>query len=253
MKLISWNVNGIRAIIRKGFPACLAGTAADRADVICLQEVRATGEQAGLDIEGYRAFWNPGPRRGYSGTAVFTKVEPLSVAFGMDPEGIDQEGRIITLEFGDFYLVNCYTPNSGAELQRLAFRTERWDPAFLEHCTRLGERKGVVLCGDLNVAHKEIDIHDPKSNEGSAGFTPAERRSFDKLLAAGFIDTFRRFNSEGGNYTWWDYKTAGRRRNAGWRIDYFCVSEGMAESLDAAAIASEVVGSDHCPVTLTLR
>lgn len=222
-------------------------------DVLCVQEVRATPDQVDLDIPGYQAFWNPAVRKGYSGTAVFTKVAPLKVGNGMGAPALDGEGRVVTLEFPDFYLVNCYTPNSGTDLSRLEFRTTVWDPAFLAHCRRLAAGKPVIFCGDLNVAHKDIDIHDPRGNEGAAGFTRSERANFDRIVEAGFIDTFRRFHGEGGNYTWWSYFRGARPRNLGWRIDYFCMSAELGPRLESASILPEVMGSDHCPVAITLR
>lgn len=249
MKLLSWNVNGIRAAIKKGF---LESVASIDPDVLCLQETRALPEQVDLELPGYTTCWNPAKRRGYSGTAILTKEEPVTVRNGMGIKKLDDEGRVITAEFEDLYLVNVYTPNAGRELARLEFRTTVWDPAFLAYCKTLEGTKPVVFCGDLNVAHKEIDIHDPKANEGLAGFTQQERASFDRIVESGFIDTFRHFCAEGARYTWWSYIGRARQHNRGWRIDYFCVSQSLKGRLRSAEILPQVTGSDHCPVTLEL-
>jgi len=249
VKLVSWNVNGIRAAIGKGLVESVAAMAPD---VLCLQEVRALPEQVDLELPGYQAFWNPARRRGYSGTAVFTRRRPSGVVNGMGIPELDDEGRVLTLEFEDFFLVNCYTPNSGSNLARLEFRTTVWDPAFLAYCQSLAGRKPVIFGGDLNVAHKDIDLYDPRGNRGSAGFTDEERAGFDRIIESGFIDTFRQFNSAGGNYTWWSYIRQARARNRGWRIDYFCISPGLRDRLVSADILADVTGSDHCPVTITL-
>lgn len=247
--LISWNVNGIRSVLKKGFGDFLA---AEAPDVLCVQESRALPEQVNLETPGYRQFWNPAERKGYAGTLTLSRVEPLSVSTGVGVEELDTEGRVLTLEFEGYWLVNVYTPNSGEKLARLDYRTATWDAAFLAHLKTLERTKPVVFCGDLNVAHKEIDLADPAGNEQSAGFTPAERAGFDRIVASGFIDTFRHFCDEGGRYTWWSYRTGARARNVGWRIDYFCVSESLRGRLAEAGILSDVIGSDHCPVKLVL-
>lgn len=250
MRLVSWNVNGIRAALRKGFMDFLA--AADP-DVLCLQEVRATPEQAPLELPGRKIYWNAAKRKGYSGTAVFSKIEPLNVSYGLGLPQHDEEGRVITLEFADFYLTTVYTPNAGRGLERLSYRHKEWDPAFLAYVKKLELRKPVIFCGDLNVAHNEIDLANPKENVGNAGFTPEERQGFDRIVDAGFIDTFREFVQEGGHYTWWSNFAGARYRNIGWRIDYFCVSATLRSRLKTASIMPEVMGSDHCPVALTLK
>ena len=249
MVLVSWNVNGIRAALKKGFAGFV--TKADP-DILCLQETRARREEAGLDLPGYHVFWNPAERKGYAGTAILTKAEPLSCVFGMGKPKHDKEGRVITLEFPDWFLVTVYTPNAGRALERLAYRTEQWDPAFLRYVKKLDKKKPVVFCGDLNVAHKEIDLARPKANVKNAGFTPEERRGFDRIVKAGFMDTFREFTEEGGHYSWWSYMGRARAKNIGWRIDYFCISPALRPRLKAAHIRSDVMGSDHCPVGITL-
>ena len=249
MKLASWNVNGIRAAIKKGFRESVARI---DPDVLCLQETRALPEQVELELPGYTAHWNPAERRGYSGTAILTRLEPASITNGMGIPQLDGEGRVITAELRDFYLVNVYTPNAGTDLGRLEFRTEVWDPAFLEYCEKLEKKKPLVFCGDLNVAHKEIDIYDPQANEGIAGFTQQERANFDKIVAAGFIDTFREFTFGSGHYTWWSYLRRARATNCGWRIDYFCISSALRDRLALAEILGDVMGSDHCPVAMSL-
>lgn len=250
MKLVSWNVNGIRAALGKGF---LESVAAIDPDVLCLQETRALPEQVELSLPGYQAYWNPAEKKGYSGTATFAKVKPIQCTKGMGAAELDQEGRVTTLELADYYIVNVYTPNSGKELARLEYRTETWDPAFLKYCRKLDRHKPVIFCGDLNVAHKEIDIHDPKANAGLAGFTDQERRSFDEIVEAGFVDTFREFVEEGEHYTWWSYIMRARAKNRGWRIDYICISQSLRPRLKSAEILPEVMGSDHCPVAIVLR
>jgi len=250
MKLVSWNVNGIRAALKKGFAGFVHG---ERPDVLCLQEVRASQEEAGLSFEGYRIYWNAAEKKGYSGTAVLSRIEPLSVRNGIGLAEHDNEGRVITAEFPDYYLVNVYTPNAQRGLTRLAYRTEEWDVEFLKFLKRLERRKPVVFCGDLNAAHKEIDLANPKANVNNAGFTPQERAGLDRLADAGFIDTFRAFESGGGHYTWWSQMNRARERNIGWRIDYFWVSQALRPRLKAARIAPDVLGSDHCPVALELH
>lgn len=249
MKLISWNVNGLRACVQKGF---LDFFQEMDADIFCIQESKLQEGQIDFAPEGYHAYWNYAEKKGYSGTAVFTKEEPLSVAYGIGQEEHDREGRVITLEFGAYYLVTVYTPNSQNELARLPYRME-WEDAFLAHLKKLEEKKPVVFCGDLNVAHQEIDLKNPKTNRKNAGFTDEERGKFSQLLAAGFVDTWRYFYPEQeGIYSWWSYRFKAREKNAGWRIDYFCVSESLKERLRSAAIHTEIFGSDHCPVELQI-
>lgn len=248
-KMISWNVNGLRACVQKGFEEYFKE--AD-ADIFCIQESKLQEGQIDFAPEGYHAYWNYAEKKGYSGTAVFTKEEPLSVAYGIGQEEHDREGRVITLEFGAYYLVTVYTPNSQNELARLPYRME-WEDAFLAHLKKLEEKKPVVFCGDLNVAHQEIDLKNPKTNRKNAGFTDEERGKFSQLLAAGFVDTWRYFYPEQeGIYSWWSYRFKAREKNAGWRIDYFCVSESLKERLRSAAIHTEIFGSDHCPVELQI-
>ncbi|HPA45631.1 MAG TPA: exodeoxyribonuclease III [bacterium] len=250
MKLISWNVNGIRAVLGKGF---LDFVKTAQPDVLCLQETRAMPDQVDLPLPGYFPYWNPAERKGYSGTAVFTKQKPLSAFYGMNKPEHYTEGRMITLEFPDYYLVNVYTPNAGRELERLAYRTKEWDPAFLFYVKELEKKKPVIFCGDLNVAHKEIDLADPKGNEGNAGFTIEERAGFDRIIQSGFIDTFREFTEDGGHYTWWSYMGRARAKNIGWRIDYFCISPALRPQLKESAILLDVMGSDHCPISIRLE
>jgi len=250
MKLVSWNVNGLRAAIAKGFCDSIAQI---DPDVLSLQETRALPEQVELELSGYEPYWNPAKRKGYAGTATFTRIKPVSVTKGMGAAELDQEGRTTTLEFDDYYLVNVYTPNSGQELARLDYRTQKWDPEFLSYCKKLERKKPVVFCGDLNVAHKDIDIYDPAANEGIAGFTQQERANFERILEAGFIDTFREFTKEGEHYTWWSYLRRARKHNRGWRIDYFCISRQLRPRLKSATILSDVMGSDHCPVSIVLE
>jgi exodeoxyribonuclease-3 len=219
-------------------------------DILCLQESKAHKEQVSLDLNGYRDFWNPAVKRGYSGTVIFTKHAPLNVTTGMDMPEHDQEGRVITAEFKDYYLVNVYTPNSKRELLRLDYRTQEWDVAFLKYLKQLENRKPVIFCGDLNVAHKEIDIARPKENRRNAGFTDEERESFSRIIDSGFVDTFREFAEDGGHYSWWSYMGRARERNVGWRIDYWCISETLRPRLKDASILPEVHGSDHCPVVM---
>lgn len=249
-KFISWNVNGLRACVGKGF---LDFFHEIDADVFCIQESKLQEGQIDLDLPGYYQYWNYAQKKGYSGTAIFTKREPLSVAYGMGIEAHDMEGRVISLEFEDYYVVTCYTPNSQEGLARLDYRME-WEDAFRGYLKGLEEKKPVVFCGDLNVAHKEIDLKNPKTNRKNAGFTDEERGKFTQLLEAGFIDTFRYFYpDQEGIYSWWSYRFSARAKNAGWRIDYFCVSESLKDRLAGAAIHTEVMGSDHCPVELVLK
>ena len=250
MKFISWNVNGIRAGVQKGFVEFFRG--AD-ADIFCIQETKMQEGQLELDLEGYHQYWNYAVKKGYSGTAVFTKKEPLSVAYGIGIEEHDQEGRVITLEFEDFYFVTVYTPNSQNELARLDYRM-KWEDDFRAYLKKLDENKPVVVTGDMNVAHQEIDLKNPKTNRRNAGFTDEERQKFTDLLDAGFIDTFRYFYpDQEGIYSWWSYRFRAREKNAGWRIDYFCVSESLKDRLKGAGILTEVLGSDHCPVVLEME
>ncbi len=249
-KLISWNVNGIRAAIGKGF---LDYVRQEQPDVLCLQEVKATPDQVDLHIPGYLQYWNTAEKKGYSGTAIFTRKDPLSVMNGMGIAKHDKEGRVITVEYDDYYLVTVYTPNSQRELARLDYRSREWDVDFLAYVKGLEKRKPVVFCGDLNVAHKEIDLANPKTNRRNAGFTDEERAGFDNIVKAGFIDTFREFESGGDNYTWWSYRLNARERNIGWRIDYFCISKSLRKRLKEAFIRPEVMGSDHCPVGIVLE
>jgi exodeoxyribonuclease-3 len=250
MILLSWNVNGIRSCLGKGF---LDFVAAHQPDVLGLQETKAERHQVELDLPGHpHAHWNSAVKKGYSGTALFSRKEPQSITLGLGIEAHDQEGRVITAEFEDFILVNVYTPNSKDQLQRLDYRTREWDTAFLEHILRLEKRKPVVFCGDLNVAHREIDIARPKENLRSAGFTLEERQSFQRFIDAGFMDTFREFEQGPGHYTWWSYRAGARARNVGWRIDYFLISPRLRPALKRAWILPEVLGSDHCPVGIEL-
>lgn len=250
MKLISWNVNGLRACVQKGFLDIFKEL---NADMFCIQESKLQEGQISLELEGYHQYWNYAIKKGYSGTAIFTRREPMSVAYGIGIEEHDQEGRVITLEFTEFYLVTVYTPNSQSELARLDYRM-RWEDAFLSYLKGLEEKKPIVFCGDLNVAHKEIDLKNPKTNRKNAGFTDEERGKFSTLLGQGFIDTYRYFYpDQEGIYSWWSYRFSARAKNAGWRIDYFCVSESLKDRLDDAKILTDIMGSDHCPVELDLK
>ena len=249
MKLISWNVNGLRACLTKGF---LDAFWALDADIFCLQETKLSEGQLELPLEGYYQYWNYAEKKGYSGTAVFTKEEPLHVSYGMGQEEHDHEGRVITLEYEEFYLVTVYTPNSQDALKRLDYRMS-WEDAFLAYLKGLEQSKPVIFSGDLNVAHREIDLKNPKTNRKNAGFTDEERGKFTQLLEAGFIDTFRYFYpDEEGIYSWWSYRFRAREKNAGWRIDYFCVSECLKGELKDAKIHTEIYGSDHCPVEVDI-
>lgn len=249
-KFISWNVNGLRACVGKGF---LDFFKEIDADVFCIQESKLQEGQIDLDLPGYHQYWNYALKKGYSGTAMFTKEEPLSVSYGIGMEEHDTEGRVITAEFPDYYVVTCYTPNSQDGLARLDYRM-KWEDDFLAYLKGLEKDKPVVFCGDLNVAHKEIDLKNPKTNRKNAGFTDEERGKFTDLLAAGFVDTFRYFYPDAeGIYSWWSYRFSARAKNAGWRIDYFCVSQCLKDKLADAKIHTEVMGSDHCPVELVLK
>lgn len=249
LKFISWNVNGLRACVQKGFMDFF--NEAD-ADFFCLQETKLQPGQIEMNLPGYHQFWNSAEKKGYSGTAVFAKKEPLSVTYGLGIEDHDHEGRVITLEYPDFYLVTVYTPNSKDELARLPYRME-WEDAFREYLNGLDQKKPIVFCGDLNVAHKEIDLKNPKSNRRNAGFTDEERGKFSALLDSGFTDTYRHlYPTREQVYTWWSYRFKARERNSGWRIDYFCVSRSIEEKLREASIHSNIMGSDHCPVEIIM-
>ena len=250
MKLISWNVNGIRACVGKNFMEFFHEI---DADIFCLQETKLQENQIDLKLDGYHQYWNYAKKKGYSGTAIFTKKEPVSVTYGINIEEHDQEGRVITLEFEDFYMVTVYTPNSQNELKRLDYRM-KWEDDFRAYLKSLDKIKPVIVCGDLNVAHKEIDLKNPKTNRKNAGFTDEERNKFIELLNEGFIDTFRYFYPDKENiYSWWSYRFKAREKNAGWRIDYFCASEKLKDRLVSAKIHTEVLGSDHCPVELIIE
>ena len=249
MKFVSWNVNGLRACIGKGFLDYFMGT---DADFFCLQETKLSDGQLSLELPGYRLYWNYADKKGYSGTAVFAKEEPASVTYGVGVPELDTEGRMITLEYPSFYLVTCYTPNAQRELARIDHRLS-WDEAFRARLTALDTQKPVIVCGDLNVAHKEIDLKNPAANRGNAGFSDQERESFQKTLDLGFTDSFRYLHPEKtGAYSWWSYMFHAREKNAGWRIDYFLVSNRAASQIQEANIRSEILGSDHCPVELVL-
>ncbi len=249
MRLISWNVNGLRACVQKGFLDVFHEL---NADCFCLQETKLQPEQISLDLPGYHQYWHSAEKKGYSGTAIFTKTEPIAVTCGIGIPELDTEGRLITLEFEQFYLVTCYTPNAQRGLARLDHRL-RWDEAFRAYLVELDQKKPVIACGDLNVAHREIDLKNPASNRGNAGFSDEERESFTKLLDAGFTDTFRHLHPDvTGAYTWWSYMYKARQNNAGWRIDYFLVSDRLADRISSTPIYHSVLGSDHCPVGLEL-
>ncbi len=250
IKLISWNVNGLRACCDKGFRETFQAL---DADFFCLQETKMQEGQLDLSFDGYESYWNYAEKKGYSGTAIFTRRKPLSVTYGLDIEEHDREGRVITLEMDDFFLVTVYTPNSQDGLRRLDYRMT-WEDAFRDYLLRLDARKPVIVCGDMNVAHQEIDLKNPKSNRKNAGFTDEERAKFQQLLDAGFTDTFRYFYPDQTDiYSWWSYRFKAREKNAGWRIDYFVVSNRLRERLAGAKIHTEILGSDHCPVEVTLK
>ena len=249
MKFISWNVNGLRACLSKGWQEFFDDC---DADFFCLQETKLQAGQVSLELPGYSQFWNSAEKKGYSGTAIFAKNAPLSVTYGVGVPELDTEGRLITLEYEDFFLITCYTPTAQRELARIDHRMT-WDEAFRAHLKKLDAQKPVIVCGDLNVAHQEIDLKNPKSNRNNAGFSEQERNSFTETLALGFTDTFRHLNPDTtGAYTWWSYMFKAREKNAGWRIDYFLVSNRIADKIVAAPIYNEVLGSDHCPVGLEL-
>ena len=249
MKLVSWNVNGIRAVLTKGFEDFFKNV---NADIFCIQETKCQEGQVELEFEGYQSFWNSAEKKGYSGTAIFTKIKPLAVKFGIGIEEHDKEGRVITLEFKDFYMVNIYTPNSKRELERLDYR-QIWEDEIRKYLLKLNKTKPVIMCGDLNVAHKEIDLKNPKTNTHNAGFTLEERNKMTELLNSGFIDTFRYLYPDKTDcYTWWSYMRKAREKNVGWRIDYFIVSDSIKDKIKEANIYQEIMGSDHCPIGLEI-
>ena len=249
MKLVSWNVNGLRAVAGKGFAEIFAGL---DADFVCLQETKMQEGQLDLAFEGYRSYWNYADKKGYSGTAIFSRIEPLSVSYGIGVDEHDHEGRVITVEMPDFYLVCIYTPNSQDGLRRLDYRM-RWEDDFRAYVCGLATRKGVVICGDMNVAHEEIDLKNPATNRRNAGFTDEERAKFGDLLQAGFIDSWRSLNPGVAKYSWWSYRFQARQKGVGWRIDYFLVSDNLKDRIAGAEIRDDIFGSDHCPVELLLR
>ena len=250
MKLVSWNVNGIRACVNKGFKDFFEKI---NADIFCIQETKCQPDQIELEFEGYKSYWNSAQKKGYSGTAIFTKIEPLTVKYGIGIEEHDKEGRVITLEFDNFYMVNIYTPNSKRELERLGYR-QIWEEEIRKYLIKLNKTKPVIMCGDLNVAHKEIDLKNPKTNRKNAGFTDEERNKMTKLLNAGFTDSFRYlYPDKEDAYSSWSYMGKAREKNVGWRIDYFIVSKNIKERIKEAKIDSEIMGSDHCPVELEIE
>ncbi|MBE6081211.1 MULTISPECIES: exodeoxyribonuclease III [Tissierellales] len=249
MKLISWNVNGLRACMKKGFMDYFNR---ENSDIFCIQETKIQEGQVNLELEGYYKYWNYAVKKGYSGTAVFTKSKPISVKYGIEIDEYDQEGRVITLEFEKFYLIDAYTPNSRRELERLDYRMS-WEDIFLKYMKRLDNSKPVILCGDLNVAHEEIDLKNPETNRKNAGFTDEERQKMTNMLESGFIDTFRYlYPQKEQAYTWWSYMRKARERNSGWRIDYFIISERLKDFLKDSIIHSDIMGSDHCPIVLEM-
>ena len=248
MKCVSWNVNGLRAVAKKGFDEIFASF---DADIFALQETKLQEGQNPIDFEGYHEYWNYAEKKGYSGTAVFAKEEPLAVTRGIGVEELDHEGRVLTLEYPEFFFVCVYTPNAQNELARIDFRCA-WEDGFRAYLTGLAQRKGVIVCGDMNVAHNPIDLARPKQNEGNAGYSEQERGKFNELLSAGFVDTFRTLHPNEQVYSWWSYRMKARERNVGWRIDYFLVSEGLQDKLTAATIHTDVLGSDHCPVSIEI-
>lgn len=251
MKYTSWNVNGLRAVLKNGFMDYLVQEAPD---LICLQEIKIQPEQFKDQWpDGYHCYWESGERKGYAGVLVLTKNKPLNFTQGIRVPEADKEGRVLTLEYPDHFLINVYTPNSKNDLSRLSFRQKVWDVAFLKYLKKMEQNKPVIVCGDFNVAHKEIDLKNPKTNSRSAGFTEEEREGIENYISAGFIDTFREFEKEGDHYTWWSYRSAARSRNVGWRIDYFLISKALRPRLKDAFIHSDVMGSDHCPVGILLK
>ena len=250
MKLISWNVNGLRAVWNKGFEDIFKNV---NADIFCIQETKMQEGQLNVMFDGYKVIFNSAEKKGYSGTAIFSKIDPISISKGIGVDIHDTEGRVITAEFENFYLVNCYTPNAQRELTRLEYRME-WEDCFREYLKKLDSKKPVILCGDLNVAHKEIDLKNPKTNRGNAGFTDEEREKFTKLLESGFVDSFRYlYPNKIDSYSWWSYMGRAREKNIGWRIDYFVVSERVKNKIKEAKIHSDIMGSDHCPVELDIE
>ena len=249
-KIISWNVNGIRSVLKKGF---LDFVKKYQPDILCLQETKVSAGQVEIALKDYQQFWNYAKKAGYSGTAVFTKAKPLEATNGIGTTQHDNEGRVMTLEFNDFYLVNVYVPNTKRDLSRLKYRTQEWDVDFLKYLRKLENKKPIIFCGDMNVAHKEIDLTFPKANVKNHGFTPEERAGFENFIKAGFIDTFRELNKEGGHYSWWSQMGNCRKRNIGWRVDYVCISSSLKSRLKEAFILKEVMGADHCPVGIVLK
>tara|TARA_B100000700_G_C15034714_1_gene852238 strand:- start:723 stop:1496 length:774 start_codon:yes stop_codon:yes gene_type:complete len=255
MKYISWNVNGIRACIKKGFIDFINN---ENPDLICIQETKANQEQVELNLPEYTQYWNSAEKPGYSGTLILTKHKPINCYNGLGIDKHDNEGRVITLEFNNHYIINVYTPNSKRDLSRLDYRSNEWDKDFLFYVNELEKEKPVIFCGDLNVAHKEIDLANPQNNKttksrpGNAGFTDAERLGFDNIVESGFIDTFRLFNNDADHYTWWSYMFNSRKRNIGWRIDYFCISSTLKKNIDNAYILPDIMGSDHCPIGINI-
>ncbi len=249
IRLISWNVNGLRSVIKQGL---LHFIEEEDPDILCLQETKIDPAALELNLATYHPYWNFSKRKGYSGTAVLTKIKPLSAKLGMDIPQHDDEGRVVTLEFKDFYLVNVYTPNSKRDLSRLDYR-QIWDKDFLAYLKKLEKKKPVIFCGDLNVAHQELDLTHPKANVRNHGFTPEERAGFDRMVKSGFVDTFREFVKEGGHYSWWSQFNHCRKRNIGWRIDYFLISKSLRPRLESASILHKAMGSDHCPAEMVLK
>ena len=251
MKIVSWNVNGIRAVLKKGFLDFLDNI---NPDIICIQETKASPEQVELELDDYPyKFWNSAIKKGYSGTAIFSKIEPINIEYDLNIEKHDNEGRVICFELKNYYLVTVYTPNSKRDLSRLSYREKEWDVDFLKYIKEKEKKKPVIFCGDLNVAHKEIDLKNPKTNKRNAGFTEEERRGFDNYIESGFVDTFRMFNNEAGHYTWWGYMFNARTKNIGWRIDYFCVSQKIKTKIKKSIILPEVMGSDHAPILIEVE
>lgn len=251
MKIISWNVNGIRAVLKKGF---LDFMNKEKPDIICIQETKASPEQVDLNLDDYPyKYWNSAIKKGYSGTAIFSKIKPITIENNLQIEKHDQEGRVICFELDNYYLVTVYTPNSKRDLSRLNYRYQEWDVDFLKYLKKLESTKPVIFCGDLNVAHKEIDLKNPKPNKRNAGFTDQEREGFENYVRSGFVDTFRMFNKEPNHYTWWSYMFNSRAKNVGWRIDYFCVSNLIKNKVQGARILPEVMGSDHAPIVIEIE
>ena len=250
MKIVSWNVNGIRAVLKKGFLDFLDEV---NPDIICLQETKAHPEQVELNLEEYPyKFWNSAEKKGYSGTAIFSKIKPISITNNLNIKKHDTEGRVICFEMKNYYLITVYTPNSKRDLSRLDYRANEWDVDFLKYLKKLETKKPVIFCGDLNVAHKEIDLKNPKTNKRNAGFTDEERNGFENYIKSGFIDTFRMFNQDEGHYTWWSYMFNSRAKNVGWRIDYFCVSESIKNKVSESIILPDIMGSDHAPILIKI-